>query len=77
MHRIQADRRGTSVAGFLCVLVAGALFAGAGLACSTGDPDTRPADGGRIGRTTAKVDSSLDQAREHIRAIDSLGGSVE
>lgn len=45
-----------------------------GLACSTGDPDTDPADtGGRIQRTTARVDSQLNQARDHIRTIDTLG----
>lgn len=53
------------------------LFALAAVACSTGDPDTMPADAGRIRRTTAKVDSSLNQAREHIRTIDTLGASVE
>ena len=57
--------------------VAGALLALAALACSTSDPDTMPADAGRIGRTTAKVDSSLNQAREHIRTLDTLGASVE
>ena len=56
---------------------AGVLFAVAAIACSTGDPDTMPADAGRIRRTTAKVDSSLNQAREHIRTIDTLGASVE
>ena len=50
---------------------------GTALACGTGDPDTAPADGGRIGRTTADVDSALDPAREHIRAIDSLGEGIE
>ena len=49
-----------------------------GLACSTGDPDTEPADtGGRIQRTTARVDSQLNQAREHIRTIDTLGAGLE
>ena len=49
-----------------------------GLACSTGDPDTEPADtGGRIQRTTARVDSQLNQAREHIRTIDTLGAGSE
>ena len=57
------------------VLVAVAL--GTALACSTGDPDTAPAGGGRIGRTTADVDSALDPAREHIRTIDSLGGGID
>ena len=56
---------------------AGVLLALAALACSTGDPDTMPADAGRIGRTTAKVDSSLNQAREHIRTIDTLGAVME
>lgn len=46
-------------------------------ACSTGDPDTNPADAGRIQRTTAKVDSALNTAREHIRTIDTLGGRSE
>lgn len=55
----------------------GMLLALAAVACSTGDPDTMPADAGRIGRTTAKVDSSLNQAREHIRTLDTLGASVE
>ena len=59
------------------VVLAVLLLASPALACSTGDPDTRPADGGRIGRTTAKVDSSLEEARDHIRAIDSLGASLE
>lgn len=77
MSRIHSAGRGTSGGLLRGILVAGALFASAGLACSTGDPDTMPADGGRIGRTTAKVDSSLNQAREHIRAIDSLGASAE
>ena len=48
-----------------------------GLACSTGDPDTEPADAGRIQRTTARVDSQLNQAREHIRTIDTLGAGSE
>ena len=52
----------------LLVLVAG---------CSTGDPDTMPADAGRIQRTTAKIDSSLDKARDHMRTIDTLGRRVE
>jgi hypothetical protein len=48
------------------------------LACSTGDPDPDPADtGGRIQRTTARVDSQLNQAREHIRTIDTLGSQYE
>ena len=55
------------------VLVA-AIF---GFACSTGDPDPEPADGGRIQRTTARVDSQLNQAREHIRTIDTLGAEYE
>lgn len=59
------------------LLVAAFVITAAGLSCSTGDPDTAPADGGRIGRTITKVDSSLNQAREHIRAIDSLGASAE
>jgi hypothetical protein len=47
-------------------------------ACSTGDPDPDPADtGGRIQRTTARVDSQLNQAREHIRTIDTLGAASE
>ena len=47
-------------------------------ACSTGDPDTAPADtGGRILRTPAHVDSQLNQAREHIRTIDTLGAGTE
>jgi len=58
-------------------MVAGALLVLAALSCSTGDPDTMPADAGRIRRTTAKVDSSLNRAREHIRTIDTLGASVE
>ena len=38
-----------------------------GLACSTGDTDPEPADaGGRIQRTTAHVDSQLNQAREAL-----------
>lgn len=45
-----------------------------GMACSTGDPDPDPADtGGRIQRTTARVDSQLNRARDHIRTIDTLG----
>lgn len=47
------------------------LIAGSG--CSTGDPDTMPADGGRIQRTTVKVDSALNPARDHLRTIDTLG----
>ena len=48
------------------------------LACSTGDPDPDPADtGNRIQRTTARVDSQLNQAREHIRTIDTLGAAYE
>lgn len=48
------------------------------LACSTGDPDPQPADrGGRIQRTTARVDSQLNQARDHIRTIDTLGAGSE
>jgi hypothetical protein len=46
-----------------------------GLACSTGDPDPEPADAGRIQRTTARVDSQLNQARDHIRTIDTLGAT--
>jgi hypothetical protein len=53
------------------------MAAGIVFACSTGDPDTGPADGGRIGRTTADVDSALDPAREHIREIDSLGEGID
>ena len=45
--------------------------------CSTGDPDPMPADAGRIERTTTRVDSALQPARDHIRAIDSLGGTPE
>ena len=49
-----------------------------GLACSSGDPDPEPADtGGRIQRTTARVDSQLNQAREHIRTLDTLGAEYE
>ena len=49
-----------------------------GLACSTGDPDPQPADtGNRIQRTTAHVDSQLNQAREHIHTIDTLGAAYE
>lgn len=60
------------------VLVAMAvLVTMVGLSCSTGDPDTAPADGGRIGRTIADVDSALNPAREHIRTIDTLGASQE
>jgi hypothetical protein len=53
------------------------MAVGIALACGTGDPDTAPADGGRIGRTTAHVDSALDPARAHIRAVDSLGEGIE
>ncbi|MGH7565747.1 MAG: hypothetical protein ACREK2_02860 [Gemmatimonadota bacterium] len=59
------------------LLTAGALIASAVLSCSTGDPDTAPADAGRIGGTVAKVDSQLNQAREHIRTIDTLGAMPE
>ena len=59
------------------LLVAGALLASAALSCSTGDPDTAPADAGRIGRTIADVDSALNPAREHIRTIDTLGAVPE
>jgi hypothetical protein len=59
------------------ILATGALLACAALSCSTGDPDTMPADAGRIRRTTAKIDTSLNQAREHIRTIDTLGASAE
>jgi hypothetical protein len=58
-------------------LALAAMAGGIVLACSTGDPDTAPADGGRIGRTTAHVDSALEPAREHIRAIDSLGEGID
>lgn len=58
-------------------LALAAMAGGIVIACSTGDPDAAPADGGRIGRTTADVDSALDPAREHIRAIDSLGEGIE
>ena len=60
-------------------LLAALLLAGIwGLACSTGDPDPDPADrGNRIQRTTARVDSELNQAREHIRTIDTLGAAYE
>lgn len=58
-------------------LLLAAMAGGIVIACSTGDPDTAPADGGRIGRTTADVDSALDPAREHIRAIDSLGAGID
>ena len=57
------------MAGLVLLAIAGA--------CSTGDPDTNPADGGRIQRTTAKVDSALNTARDHIRTIDTLGASGE
>jgi hypothetical protein len=60
------------------IRLAALLLAGiCGLACSTGDPDPEPADAGRIQRTTARVDSQLNQAREHIRTIDTLGGTSE
>lgn len=59
------------------LLLASFLIASAGLSCSTGDPDTAPADAGRIGGTTARVDSALNPAREHIRTIDTLGASAE
>ena len=58
-------------------LALAAMASGIVLACSTGDPDAAPADGGRIGRTTADVDSALDPARARIRAIDSLGEGIE
>jgi hypothetical protein len=58
-------------------LALAAVAVGIALACSTGDSDTAPADGGRIGRTTAHVDSALDPARAHIRAVDSLGEGIE
>lgn len=54
-----------------------AMACGIVLACSMGDPDAAPDDGGRIGRTAADVDSALDPAREHIRAIDSLGAGID
>jgi hypothetical protein len=61
--------------GTLAALLVAGLFC---LACSTGDPDTEPADAGnRIQRTTAHVDSQLNQAREHIRTIDSVGTAIE
>lgn len=47
------------------------------VACSTGDPDPDPNDAGRIERTTVRVDSALNPAREHIRAIDSIGDSAD
>lgn len=53
------------------------LGSGASVSCSTGDPDTAPADGGRIQRTTAHVDSAMNPAREHTRTIDTLGASEE
>lgn len=59
------------------ILLVAAFAVFAGTSCSTGDPDTLPADGGRIGRATAKADSSLNQARDRIRTIDSLGASME
>jgi hypothetical protein len=47
-------------------------------ACSTGDPDPEPADtSGRIQRTTARDDSQLNHARDHIRTIDTLGAGSE
>ena len=60
----------------LLPIIALALMAGAA-ACSTGDPDPEPADAGRIQRTTAKVDSALNTARDHIRTIDTLGRRAE
>lgn len=59
------------------IVLAGALVASWPVACSTGDPDPEPADAGRIQRTTAHVDSQLNQAREHIRTIDTLGVVAE
>jgi hypothetical protein len=59
------------------ILLALILACFAVISCSTGDPDTAPADAGRIGRTTAKVDSTLNEAREHIRTLDTLGASAE
>lgn len=53
------------------------LVALSGAACSTGDPDPEPADAGRIQRTIADVDSQLNQAREHIRTIDTLGAAQQ
>ena len=54
------------------------VLASVAIDCSTGDPDPEPADrGGRIGRTTAHVDSALEPARDHIRSIDSLGAADE
>lgn len=57
--------------------MAGLVLLALAAACSTGDPDTNPADAGRIQRTTAKVDSALNTAREHIRTIDTLGRGAE
>jgi hypothetical protein len=59
------------------LLAGGALLASAALSCSTGDPDTAPADAGRIGGTIADVDSALNPAREHIQTIDTLGAMPE
>ena len=53
------------------------IACGWSLACSTGDPDAEPAEAGRIQRTTAHVDSAMEPARGHIRAIDSLGAAEE
>jgi hypothetical protein len=50
---------------------------GAEVSCSTGDPDTAPAEAGRIRRTTAHVDSAMNPARDRMRAIDSLGAIVD
>ncbi|HUP19010.1 MAG TPA: hypothetical protein VM778_03550 [Gemmatimonadota bacterium] len=57
--------------------MAGFVLLAIAAACSTGDPDTNPADAGRIQRTTAKVDSALNTAREHIRTIDTIGRRSE
>jgi len=57
--------------------MAGLVLLAIAASCSTGDPDTNPADAGRIQRTTAKVDSALNTARDHIRTIDTLGASGE
>lgn len=58
--------------------LAALLLAGiCGLGCSSGDPDPEPADAGRIQRTIGDVDSQLNQAREHIRTIDTLGAAAE
>ena len=53
------------------------MACGWSLACSTGDPDTEPTQTNRIQRTTAHVDSAMEPARGHIRAIDSLGEMAE